>query len=108
MTAFHLGNPNNLLLLILPGEEDDAKALRTLVQQHRSDHQLKEQAISTEAEKQGIIRKMEENIIGVTTWIEPKAREVALVLGPGAARGPRSLLKNGHWSPIDGRGYRKK
>ena len=78
MTAFHLGNPNNHLLLILPGEEDDAKALRTLVQQHRSDLQLKEQAISTEEEKQGIIRKMKENIIGVMTWIEPKAREVAL------------------------------
>jgi hypothetical protein len=78
MTALHLGNPNSLLLLILPGEEDDAKALRTLVQEHRSDLQLKEQAISTEEEKQGIIRKMEENIIGVMTWIEPKAREVAL------------------------------
>jgi len=48
------------------------------MQQHRSDLQFQEQAISTEEEKQGIIRKMEENIIGVMTWIEPKAREVAL------------------------------
>ncbi len=77
MTALHLQNPNNLLLLILPGEQDDAKALRTLMQQHRSDLQFQEQAISTEEGKQGIIRKMEENIIGVMTWIEPKAREVA-------------------------------